>query len=62
MSEEKYTKPCPQCGHMMLKTRHVCPECGYTSQWFKVRFAVGCVSILFGLFWLAIMLLSVRGQ
>lgn len=41
-----HTKPCPQCGRPMPKQRGVCAECGGMTTWFKVRLAVGCISML----------------
>ena len=36
-------RPCPQCGTPLPVSRHVCPDCGYVSTWFKIRFGVGCL-------------------
>ena len=36
-------RPCPGCDKPLPVNRHVCPECGYVSPWFKVRFYLGCL-------------------
>lgn len=48
------TRPCQRCGKDMPASRSVCPECGHTSTWFKLRVVVGCLSL--GLGGLAILL------
>ena len=58
----KRTRPCQGCGKDMPVTRSVCAECGYTTTWFKLRVAVGCLSLgLGGLAILASLALALWG-
>ena len=62
MSGESDTKPCLACGESMPPRRGVCSACGHATTWFKLRFYVGCGSILFAtLGWLLLWLLAMRG-
>lgn len=47
---------CPECGTPMPGMRNVCTECGYTTRWFKVRFWVGSISVLFAVLGLSAMI------
>lgn len=42
------TMKCKACGEQMPATRGVCPHCGATTTWFKVRTYVGCGALLLG--------------
>lgn len=37
--------------------RGVCPECGYQSTWFKIRFYTGCAGVIFALITITAMLI-----
>ena len=52
-------KICPGCNKEISTDRFVCPDCGYTYPWFKVRLYLGgCGVVFFFLSMLAYMLLS----
>lgn len=51
------TKPCRQCGKPMPRERGVCPHCGEMTPWFRVRFLVGCASVVIALIGMLIMLI-----
>ena len=58
MNTADYTRPCPQCGEPMGKTRGVCPECGHMTAWFKVRLFIGGFFALLALFGILLMLFA----
>lgn len=56
------TKFCGGCGAPLPPGRGVCPECGYVSTWFKVRFLVGCFFALLAIAGVgAMVLISIFG-
>ena len=61
MSPEKKpepSRPCPQCEQPLPIARGVCPECGYMTTWFRIRFFGGCAFALFAIAMIFLMLLS----